>query len=252
MPLRDDLAAKLDDLGLRLVLDEQQYWRVPEGWTESELRELAAKMGIPLDNMAHHAVISARGAMPGHMSPWDAGIPRFDFQAVEARHSMRRLNESANRLSRADRLVVLDCQGRGCRRRLGEVVTRPRSGAVTADGTIEPDWTTEGPVLTIFGPFEREPSRRMGEYRLRGRKESVTAPTQSITLRGHRLREAGTLDRAEVPLGPGEKIAIVCGCGHQNIVSLSALSAMAEAARAAIDAGLTRGPQAPEPNRKKR
>ncbi len=243
VPPRADLTARLADLGQRLVVDEHQYWRVPEGWTEAEVRELAAQLGMPLDIMAHGALIAAGAAMPGNMSPWDAGIPRFDFQAVEARHSMRRLHESANRLSRADRLVVLDCQGRGCRRRLGQVVTGPSPGAVTPDGTVEPDWTTEGPVLTIFGPFEREPSRSRGEYRLRGRKESVTAPTQSITLRGHRLREDGTLDPAEVPLGPGEKIAISCGCGHQNIVSLSALSAMAEATRAAIDGGPTRGPQ---------
>jgi hypothetical protein len=252
VPPREDLTARLADLGQRLVLDEHQYWRVPEGWTEAEVRELAAQLGMPLDIMAHGALIAAGAAMPGNRSPLDAGIPRFDFQAVEARHSMRRLNESANRLSRADRLAVLDCQGRGCRRRLGEVVTRPSPGAVTPDGTIEPDWTTDGPVFTIFGPFEREPSRTMGEYRLRGPKESITAPTQSITLRGHRLREDGTLDPAEVPLGPVEKIAIVCGCGYRNIVSLSTLSAIAEAARAAIDGGLTKGPQESEPNRNKR
>jgi hypothetical protein len=230
----DDLAAKLDDLGKRLVLDEHLYWLVPEGWTETSLRELAAQVGIPLDIMAHRAVIAARGVMPGNRSPWGAGIPQFDFEAVTGRHARRRLNESANRLSQTDRLVVLKCQGRGCRRRLGQVVTRPSSGAATSDGTIEPDWTTEGPVLIIFGPVE--PGSRPGEYRLRGRKESVTAPTRGITLRGHKVREDGTLDPSEVPLGPGERIAIVCGCGHENVVSLSALSSMAELARAALDA----------------
>lgn len=244
---REDLAAKLDDLGRRLVLDEHQHWRVPEGWTEAELRDLATQMGISLDIIAHLAVIAARGEIPGNRSPWDVGIPQFDFEAVNGQHARRRLSESANRLPRNDRLLVLDCQGRGCRRRLGQVVTRPSAGAVTPDGTIEPDWTTHGPVLIIFGPFERDPSRSQGQYRLRGSQESVTAPTQGISLRGHKLRADGTLDPTEVPLGSGQRISILCGCGHENVVSLSALSAMAESARAAIDGVLPKRPRDPEP-----
>jgi hypothetical protein len=165
--------------------------------------------------------------------PYHAGVPGID--PLEGRHAMRRLAESANRLSRADRLLVLDCQGRGCRRRLGQVLTRPRGGAVTPHGTIEPDHFTDGPVLAIFGPFDQTSRGVPGEYRLRGRTESVTAPTQSITLRGHRMRDDGTFDPEEVPLGPGQQIVIVCGCGHRNQVNMSALSATVEPARAAID-----------------
>jgi hypothetical protein len=162
-----------------------------------------------------------------------ARVPGKD--PVEARHSLRRLAESANRLGRADRLLVLDCQGRGCRRRLGQVLTRPGRGAVTPDGEILADPFTDGPVLAIFGPFDDSPGGNSGEYRLRGRKESVTAPTQTITLRGHYLRNDGSFDPEELPLGPGQQVVIICGCGHRNEVNTSALSAMAEPARAAID-----------------
>ena len=170
-----------------------------------------------------------RGRAEDH--PYDAGVPGID--PLEGRHAIRRLAESANHLSRADRLLVLHCQGRGCRRRLGQVLTRPRGGAVTRDGTIEPDYFTDGPVFAIFGPFDQTSPSVPGEYRLRGRKESVTAPTQSITLRGHRLRDDGTFDPEEAPLGPGHQVVIVCGCGHRNEVNMSTLSTTVEPARAA-------------------
>jgi hypothetical protein len=154
---------------------------------------------------------------------------------VARRHSGRRLTENANRLSAPDRVFVLDCQGRGCRRKLGQVLTRPGRGAVTPDGEILPDHYTDGPILTIFGPFDPSPDGDPNEHRLRGKKESVTAPTMSIPLRGHRVLDDGTWDPAELPLEAGNQIVIVCGCGHRNEVNLSVLSAAAELARAAID-----------------
>jgi hypothetical protein len=89
-------------------------------------------------------------------------------------------------------------------------------------------------MLVVFGPFDDSPGGRQGEYRLRGRRESVAAPARSITLRGHRVRADGTLDPAEVPLDQGLRITIVCGCGHRNELDVDVLSAMAEGARAAI------------------
>jgi len=142
---------------------------------------------------------------------------------------------SANRLSREDRLLVLDCHGRGCRRKLGQVLTHPERGGVTADGVIEPNKFPEGPVLVIWGPFASDPSSADGEYKLRGRKASTTAPVHTVTLRGHRVLEGGIIDQAELPLGPGRRIAITCGCGHRNEVSLSALSELGERVRAALD-----------------
>jgi hypothetical protein len=149
---------------------------------------------------------------------------------------MRRLRESANRLSRPDRLFVLDCQGRGCRRRLGQVLTRPQGGGTTPDGKIEPNFFTHGPVFVIFGPFDDTQPAVKGEYRLRGTKELITAPGHAITLRGRLTREDGTVDTAELPLGPGHSLVLVCGCGHRNVVNVSALSERAEMARAALDA----------------
>jgi len=154
---------------------------------------------------------------------------------VARRHTGRRLTENANRLSAPDRVLVLHCQGRGCRRRLGRVLTQPGRGAVTPDGEILPDHFPDGPVFVIFGPFDLSPDANPEEYRLRGKRESVTAPPVSIPLRGHRVLDDGTWDHAELPLEPGNQIVIVCGCGHRHEVNLSALSAMAEPARAAID-----------------
>ena len=162
----------------------------------------------------------------------DAGVPADD--PVAARHARRRLLESANRLSRPDRLLVLDCQGRGCRRRLGQVLVRPQRGGTTPDGRIEPDYFTDGPVLVIFGPFDATPPAQ-GEYLLRGRQASMSAPTKAIPLRGHRIRKDRTLDPTELPLGPGHAVVVVCGCGHRNTVSMSALSEWAERARDALD-----------------
>jgi hypothetical protein len=149
---------------------------------------------------------------------------------------MRRLRKEANRLSRQDRVLVLDCRGRGCRRRLGQVLVRPERGGSTPDGTIEPNFFSEGPVLVIWGPFDGNAPTAQGEYILLNRKESMTAPTHTVTLRGHLIRPDGTLDPAEVPLGPGHRIAILCGCGHRNVVSLSALSEQVELVRGALDA----------------
>lgn len=150
---------------------------------------------------------------------------------------MRRLRESANRLSREDRVLVLDCRGRGCRRKLGQVLTRPERGGVTADGVIEPNKFTEGPVLVIWGPFASDPAAAEGEYELRGSKASMMAPVHTVTLRGHRVRKDGTIDPAELPLGRGRSIAITCSCGRRNVVSMSALSESVELVRGALDAG---------------
>ncbi|MGA2514475.1 MAG: hypothetical protein ABSG37_12790 [Candidatus Limnocylindrales bacterium] len=65
----------------------------------------------------------------------------------------------------------------------------------------------------------------------------MTAPVHTVTLRGHRVRKDGTIDPAELPLGPGRSIVIVCGCGHRNELSLTALSEQVELVRAALDAG---------------
>jgi hypothetical protein len=148
---------------------------------------------------------------------------------------MRRLRESANRFTRPVRLMVLDCRGRGCRRRLGQVLTHPQPGGTTPDGTIEPNYFTDGPVLVIFGPFNETRQAVPYEFWLRRMKESITAPTHAITLRGHPIREDGTVDPAELPLGPGRRVVVICGCGHRNVISLSALSEHVEKVRAALD-----------------
>lgn len=173
-------------------------------------------------------------APTGSVFTFTPGVPSGD--PVETRHAMRRLRESSNRLSRPDRLLVLDCQGRGCRRKLGQVLTHPERGGATPDGTIEPNFFTEGPVLMIWGPFASEPSTAVREYTLRGTKASMTAPLHTLTLRGHRVREDGSIDPAELPLGPGHSVVIVCGCGHRNVVSMSALSEQVELVRSALDA----------------
>ncbi len=64
----------------------------------------------------------------------------------------------------------------------------------------------------------------------------MTAPLHTLPLRGHPVREDGTLDPAEIPLGPGHATAIICGCGHRNNVNLSALSERLELVRRALDA----------------
>lgn len=162
------------------------------------------------------------------------GVPASD--PVARRHALRRLAESANRLSRPNRLFVLHCQGRGCRRRLGQVLSRPQGGGTTPDGTIETNYFTDGPVFVIFGPFDETQAADKDEFRLRGTRESITARSHSITLRAHRLREDGTTDPVEVPLRPGRSIVIVCGCGHRNDLNMSALSERTEKVRAALDA----------------
>ena len=154
---------------------------------------------------------------------------------VARRHAGRRLTESANRLSVPDRVLVLDCQGRRCRRKLGQVVTRPGQGAVTPDGEILPDHFPDGPVFIIFGPVDPSPDGNPDEYLLRGKRESETAPTVSIPLRARRVLDDGTWGPTELPLQAGFKIEIVCGCGHRNVVNVSALSERVEMARAALD-----------------
>lgn len=126
----------------------------------------------------------------------------FPVDPDEARHATRRLRKSANELSRPDRLLVLDCQGRGCRRQLGQVLTRPPGSGVTPDGTIQATEFTEGPVLEVWGPFESDPKSGDSEFVLRGRKASI---------------------------------AIICGCGYRHVVSLSALSGQVELVRGALD-----------------
>jgi hypothetical protein len=190
-------------------------------------------------------VLHSRGSQacrPGELcldgGSWamDDRAPReASIDPVARRHSGRRLSESANRLSRPDRLLVLDCQGRGCRRRLGQLITRPGRGAVTPDGEILPDPFPDGPVFTIFGPFDTSPDANPDEYRLRGKRESVTAPSVAIPLRRRRLVDDGTSNSVEMALERGVRIVIVCGCGHRNMVNLSALSALGEPARAASD-----------------
>jgi hypothetical protein len=129
-----------------------------------------------------------------------AGV--FPVDPLEARHASRRLRKSANQLSRPDRLLVLDCQGRGCRRQLGQVLTHPPGGGNTPDGTIEPTMFTDGPVLEVWGPFAPDPRSGNGEFILRGRKASITAPKHTVTLRGRRVRPDGTIDPEELPSGP--------------------------------------------------
>jgi hypothetical protein len=116
------------------------------------------------------------------------------------------------------------------------VLARPERGGVTPDGTIEPNFFTDGPVVVIWGPFASDPSTAESEYTLRGKKASITAPTHTVTLRGHRVRQDGTIDPTELPLGPDRSIVIVCGCGQRNLVSVSALSGQLELVRAALDA----------------
>lgn len=159
----------------------------------------------------------------------------FPVDPDEARHANRRLRKSANELSRPDRLLVLHCQGRGCRRQLGQVLTRPPGGGVTPDGTIQATEFTEGPVLEVWGPFESDPRSGDDEFVLRGRKASITAPKHTITLRGRRVRADGSIDPTELPLGPGRNISIICGCGYRHVVSLSALSERVETVRSGLD-----------------
>jgi hypothetical protein len=159
----------------------------------------------------------------------------FPVDPDEARHASRRLREAANRLSQPQRLLVLDCQGRGCRRKLGQVLTHPPGGGTTPDGVIEPTEFTDGPVLEVWGPFETAPKSGEGEFVLRGTKASITAPKHTITLRGRRVLPDGSINPTELPLGPGRSIAITCGCGHRSVVSMSALSERVELVRSALD-----------------
>ena len=157
--------------------------------------------------------------------------------SLDRRHAARRLTEAANRGSRPDRLLVLDCRGRGCRRRLGKLDTRPGRGQVTPDGEILPDRFPDGPVFTIFGPFEVTPESSTEEYRLRGKQESVTAPTVGFPLRRHRSLASRARRPNGVPIEPGVKVVIVCGCGYRNEIDLGALAAAGELARSAGDPG---------------
>lgn len=159
----------------------------------------------------------------------------FPVDPDEARHATRRMRKAANRLSQPQRLLVLDCQGRGCRRKLGQVLTHPPGGGTTPDGVIEPTKFTDGPVLEVWGPFETAPRSGEGDFVLRGTKASITAPKHTITLRGRWVLPDGSIDPTELPLGPGRSITIVCGCGHSHVVSLSDLSASVELVRNAID-----------------
>lgn len=159
----------------------------------------------------------------------------FPIDPDEARHAYRRMRKRANEISRPNRQLVLDCQGRGCRRQLGQVLTRPPGGGLTPDGRIEPTEYTDGPVLEIWGPFESDPRSGDGVLTLRAKKASITAPKFTITLRGRRVRADGTIDPAELPLDPGRSIDIVCSCGHGHSVSLSALSQQVELVRNALD-----------------
>jgi hypothetical protein len=115
------------------------------------------------------------------------------------------------------------------------VLIRPARGGVTPDGTIEPTHFTDGPVLEIWGPFETDPKSGDGEFHLRGKKASITAPKHTITLRGRWIRPDGTIDPQELPLGPGRTITVVCSCSHRNVVNMSALSEHVELVRTALD-----------------
>src|SRR5450759_1645135 len=137
----------------------------------------------------------------------DDRAPRdADNSPVGRRHAARRLTEAANHSSRPDRLLGLHCRGQGCRRRLGQLLIRPGRGEITPDGEILPDPFLDGPVLTLFGPFEGTPESITDEYRLRGKRESVTAPTVGIPLRRHRSLASRALHPNGVPIEPGVKI----------------------------------------------
>jgi hypothetical protein len=180
-------------------LGEHLYWHLPEGWTEAEVRELAAQVRMPLDVMAHLAVITARGAIPGNRSPWEAGIPRFDFEARPASEDMRRLlkaDHAAGKIARPIR-----CRGgHGCRR----LIARPR---------INPD-AAGGVELVLIGPVHVDPST--GTYVFGSARPSRAS---DVYLAG---------------FGPGHldsdwKINVRCSCGHPDTIYVG--RALQEASR---------------------
>lgn len=141
-PERQDLAAKLDDLGKRLVLDAHRFWSIPEGWTEAELRDLARQLGMPLALMAHLAVTTARGVEPVAPTGRNAGVPRFDFEARVESAELRRLRKAEHAAGKIAKAI--HCRGRGCRR----LIARPR---------LNPD-ATGGVELVLIGPVHPDPS----------------------------------------------------------------------------------------------
>lgn len=182
---REDLARKLNDLGKRLVLDEHLYWRLPEGWTEAAVRDLAAQMGMPLDVMAHLAVATARGDIPGRRSPSDAGVPRFDFEAREGSAAIQQLRNADHTAGLITKPIR--CRGRGCRR----TIARPR---------INPD-AVGGLELALIGPVSVDPSTRVYVFGS-GRPSRAS----DVYLAGF---GQGQLD-------PAWTIDVRCSCGHEE------------------------------------
>jgi hypothetical protein len=188
VPERQDRAARLDDLGKRLVLDAHRYWRVPEGWTEAELRDLAGQLGMPLDVMAHLAFAAAKGAVPGDPIGRDPGVPRFDFEAHEESAELLRLRKAEHAAGKIAKPIP--CRApRSCRR----LIARPR---------LNPD-ATGGVELVLIGPVSFDPST--GTY---------------VFGSGRPLRAS---DVCLLGVGPGRtdpewKIKVRCSCGHPDTI----------------------------------
>src|SRR5450759_4795133 len=68
-------------------------------------------------------------------------------------------------------------------------------------------------------------------------RETTARVAVGIRLRRHRSLASRALHPNGVPIEPGVKIVIICGCGHRNEVNLGALAAAGEPARAANDRG---------------
>lgn len=187
VPERHDLAAKLDDLGKRLVLDAHRFWSVPEGWTETELRDLAGQLGVPLAIMAHLAVTAARGVEPGDPTSRDARVPRFDFEARVESAELRRLRKAEHAAGKIAKPI--ECRGGGCRR----LIARPRLNPGAAGGV----------ELVLIGPVRCDPST--GTYFFGSGRPSRAS---DVYLAG---------------VGPGHidqewKIDVRCSCSHPDTI----------------------------------
>jgi hypothetical protein len=191
VPEGQDVAARLDDLGTRLVLDEHRFWRVPEGWNEAELRDLARQLGMPLAVMAHLAVTAAQGAMPGDPTGWGARVPRFDFEARVESAELRRLRKAEHAVGKIAKPIY--CRGRGRGRGCRRLIARPR---------LNPD-AAGGVEFVLIGPVRCDPST--GTYVFGSGRPSRAS---DVYLAG---------------FGPGHvdlewKIDVRCSCGHPDTI----------------------------------